>query len=345
MLKPDEESTFMKRKTLVNLTALFTVFLLFLSYADILLAGEISLRYSLKGNVLKIVFESDDENLLKKATISSSYSLIKIGFPEDFSFTAPNKIGAFEYNKKENNIFLNIKGLMNVKVLRLESPSRLVLDVYLEGKSKPEIKPETPATAPIIPGPPEEPFVGELKSIVIDPGHGGSDVGLYSPLYNEKSIALKVAKRLRNASKREKRKAYLTRYQDSDTSLKKRILTIRKKRPDLVISIHLSTSDHFVIYTVPEKTYQGELPYLLSASQLPYVARSRAISSAIASTLTKDLNIEVSHRDLPLPVLSYSNCRAFMIELPGPDFFEYTEKSIQKIVRAILEGIKAYEKG
>ncbi len=304
-------------------------------------AEEVRLRYDIKETTIRIVLEASSNRFIRKADISSSYTLIKVEFPEDFSFTAPARVEGFEFNKKDNDIFLNVKDLENIKVLRLADPPRLVIDIALRKK-------EPSAPAPPVPAPkPSLPEVIQQKKpgrILIDPGHGGSDLGLYSPTFNEKNLTLRIARVLRRKLSRSGIKAYLTRSNDRKVSLRRRIRIQRKKKPDIFISLHVTSSNHVIIHTGSPGPQSVEAGYLARHSQDPYIDESRKISSAIGSSLGKNLNIVVTYREYPLPLLTYCACKAILIELPTPDLFSYTRKSVNEIVNAIWEGIIDYEK-
>ncbi len=304
-------------------------------------AEEVRLRYDFKETVIRIVLEASSNRFIRKADISSSYTLIRIEFPEDFSFTAPARVEGFEFNKKDNDIFLNVKDLKDLKVMRLGNPPRLVIDVSLRKKESVAPAPPPPVTKP---APPETARKKKPGMVLIDPGHGGADLGLYSPTYNEKNLTLRIAKALRRNLSRSGINTSITRSNDREVSLKKRIALQRKKRPDIFISLHVTSSNHILIHTGSPAPQSVEAGYLSRHSQDPYIEESRRIGSSVGSSIRDNLNIEVAYREYPLPLLTYCACKAIMIELPTPDFFSYTRKSIDELVNAVKEGLLNYEK-
>ncbi len=76
--------------------------------------------------------------------------------------------------------------------------------------------------------------------IVIDPGHGGKEHGTHSPKgIPEKHFNLQVAKLLyEKLNKLDDKKVYLTRTKDKFVSLKQRVAFAKKKKCNLLISIH-----------------------------------------------------------------------------------------------------------
>ena len=89
------------------------------------------------------------------------------------------------------------------------------------------------------------------KRIVLDPGHGGSDTGAIGPTgVTEKSIALRIAKRLKTLLEAEGAEVILTRTEDTEVSPKKAKATdveelqarcdiANQNAADIFLSIHL----------------------------------------------------------------------------------------------------------
>ena len=75
--------------------------------------------------------------------------------------------------------------------------------------------------------------------ILLDPGHGGEELGAKGPTgYPEKEINLIIAKLVEAELTKLGAKVYLTREKDQDLSLKERMTMIDRLKPDLAISIH-----------------------------------------------------------------------------------------------------------
>ncbi len=336
---------------LILRTSVLLLILLVFPHLSIAEQGKVTLRYSLQDEMVRIVLQSEKKGMVQKAKIRSSYTLVKVEFPEDFKLSAPRVTGDFEYTRRGKTLFLNIKGLKWIKLLRLKSPPRLVIDAYLKsgiGKELPERKtsPEIRDLPLVLPeNKPEETIKKLISTIVLDPGHGGYDLGIYTRNYSEKSLVLKISKSLRYKLRKKRKKVFLTRRDDRYKSLMERILYARKKSPDLILSLHMTSSNHVAIYTSPLKQIHGEERYLLSNSQAAHVDESRLIARKIGSTIMQDLNVGVFFRELDIPILSYADSPAILIELPGSDFFDYSGKNIELLVNSIMEGLLAYEKG
>lgn len=82
----------------------------------------------------------------------------------------------------------------------------------------------------------------DKKVVVIDAGHGGSDLGVNKDGFIEKEIVLKVAKKIKQLNKNSNLEIILTREDDSYPSLTERTDKINQLKPDLTISLHVNSS-------------------------------------------------------------------------------------------------------
>ena len=82
-----------------------------------------------------------------------------------------------------------------------------------------------------------------LKTLVIDPGHGGMDIGARGRQSNEKTIALGIALQLRDELRRRlpNLKIVLTRSTDITQSVRRKAEIANAARGDLFISIHCNS--------------------------------------------------------------------------------------------------------
>ncbi|HEU4522166.1 MAG TPA: N-acetylmuramoyl-L-alanine amidase, partial [Thermoanaerobaculia bacterium] len=120
---------------------------------------------------------------------------------------------------------------------RLENPFRIVLDLR-------KVAAVTPG--PVTPTPgvrrPAEPL--GIRTIVIDPGHGGKEVGAVGPTgLMEKDVTLNVARKLAAALEaRTGARVILTREDDSVVSLDQRTALANQYRADLFLSVHMNAA-------------------------------------------------------------------------------------------------------
>jgi len=155
---------------------------------------------------------------------------------------------------------IDVKGLDNQpKIIFLNNPDRLVIDLF--GTNSTAAAEATPtksvgdgsAYAQALP-------VG-IRTIVIDPGHGGKDPGAIGRTgLTEKDIVLDIGLRLRNLiQNRLNRKIIMTRDDDTFVSLDDRTLLANSKNADLFVSIHVNSH--------PRRSTRGvEVYYLGQAS-------------------------------------------------------------------------------
>jgi N-acetylmuramoyl-L-alanine amidase len=118
----------------------------------------------------------------------------------------------------------------------LREPFRLVFDVYRKA----------PKAAPQIASPTLGQRSDDIRTIVIDPGHGGSEDGAIGPSGTaEKDITLTLARTLRTRlEERMPVRVVLTRTEDADLPLDTRTALANQQKADLFISLHLNSNHH-----------------------------------------------------------------------------------------------------
>lgn len=119
---------------------------------------------------------------------------------------------------------------------------RIVIEVVSQTTDAPAAP--APATPPAE-APPLLDLVpaGTLRTVVIDPGHGGADTGTRSGGDDEKSVSLAVARRLKAALEaRLGVRAILTREGDAALGLDERAAVANNNKADLFISLHANAS-------------------------------------------------------------------------------------------------------
>ena len=150
---------------------------------------------------------------------------------------------------------------------------------------------------------------GNIRTIVIDPGHGGSDLGESLPGgASEKDAALDIARALRAAlSQRIGARVILTREGDTDVPAQRRAEIANDAKADLFVSVHLDAEGAvrgggFRLYTlsplgpsgtgdrassaVPEEI-EGMPLMPWSSAQSSIVGSSMAVARAVADALSR----------------------------------------------------------
>src|SRR5262249_30318752 len=122
-----------------------------------------------------------------------------------------------------------------------ESPPRLVLDFQATPMAAQEPSPSPSATAAPRAPAPEGPA---LRTVVIDPGHGGDDAGAKGPGGAfEQDVTLAIARNVRAAVANALGvQAFLTRDKDQEVALDERAAFANNYKSDLFISIHANAS-------------------------------------------------------------------------------------------------------
>jgi N-acetylmuramoyl-L-alanine amidase len=142
---------------------------------------------------------------------------------------------------KENLFAVTLgKRFQQMKAFEQEQPPRLVLDLQAPAglASASPAAPRPPAPKPMGDDP------GGVRTVVIDPGHGGSDLGAQGPGGTlEKDVALAIARRLRaTLANSFGLQVFLTRDRDDDLSLDERTAIANNYKADLFVSIHANAS-------------------------------------------------------------------------------------------------------
>lgn len=101
------------------------------------------------------------------------------------------------------------------------------------------------------------------KIIVIDPGHGGKDVGAVGFGLREKDMTLKIALKLGEILKSRGYTVYFTRQKDNFVTLRYRTGLANQKAADLFVSIHINSTANKNL----KNTLQGLETYFLSPTR------------------------------------------------------------------------------
>ena len=301
----------------------------------------------------------------------------------------PKQITLEEPASKNLLIRIPLKEIKRYNVLPLSNPDRLVIDLFMRRSSQEDPSPtEALAEAPLSGGSsrivktlPTDSGI-KIKTIVLDPGHGGKDPGAIGISgLTEKEVSLDIAFRLRDLIQKELGKSVImTRDSDTYVSLEDRTLLANSQHADLFVSIH--TNSH------PKRTARGVEIYLLGQSSdrraMAVAARENStpeksvdnlerVLKSIQHDLVQDYNIEESlkfaheTRDSFLSVLKKDHYDVIDLGVKRAPFYvllnanmpgilaevsfisnRIEEKRLreeayrQAIAEALLEGIKSY---
>ena len=330
---------------------------------------------------------------LEKTVFSDAVSIEPItkGLLEKISF-ASNRPGV-------SRVVLYIKDLEGHKVFSLrkskQNPSfRLVMDIKGTGAQPEKIfakdAPSYDKRGPSLKSKVPEGEIASLKqalglkvrTIVIDPGHGGHDPGAIGPSgLREKDVVLRIAKRLRERLIQEGKSfgienVYLTRSSDRFIPLEERTAIARKRKADIFISIHCNgartkkahgietyilgfTDDQTSLQLAAREnatTTKGlhELgntlkQYILSAKK----EESQQVAGYVQKSIVQNISVKYKHvnnkgvKKAPFVVLIGADVPSLLVEAsfitnPREEKRLKTQAYIERIVNGIILGIKKY---
>ena len=192
---------------------------------------------------------------------------------------------AGQFTSGKVRVVLDIMSIDTHKVFHLHDPFRIVVDVHgVQEETVPGIrKVEKPEKTVSL----ARQLGLSVKSIVIDPGHGGKDPGCCQKGIREKDIVLDLAKEL--AGKIEKIlgcEVFLTRTKDVFMPLDERTAFANIKKADLFISLHVNAHKQSNVFGV--ETYFLNLATDKRAVMV--AARENATSEKNISDLQSILN-------------------------------------------------------
>ena len=127
----------------------------------------------------------------------------------------------------------------------LEKPNRIVIDLYRQlPAANPSISQINPHSAEEERTPPIPDPTPAIKTVVLDPGHGGEDVGAKGRTgLLEKEVVLDITRRLRQLlTSNLDVKVILTRESDENLPLEQRTAKANNVKGDLFVSIHANAS-------------------------------------------------------------------------------------------------------
>lgn len=183
--------------------------------------------------------------------------------------------------------------------------------------------------------------------VIIDPGHGGYNTGLRSPAGREKDLTLSLSKKIQEILRTQGYKVGLTRKIDQHLSIKERVALAYRNSPNIFISIHQSDSDGFAVYTTWYEQKVSDISlkqyYAIESRQRRYIYESSMFAAIMEDTLKEGFRKRVSHREMPLPLLSAIRAPALLIEVPlsGINY----EEDMLRVASNIVLGILRYAQG
>lgn len=309
-------------------------------------------------------------------------------------------VRAGQYTKDTVRVVLDIETLEEYKVFPLTNPYRIVIDVTGTGKPPRETARKDEGAeggkgdegdkggkgSPVPEAVEPPPVTGEpltVKTIVIDPGHGGKDPGAIGKRgLREKDITLKVSKMLKKelAKKLKSTKIILTRTKDVYIPLDERTAIANMKGADIFVSIHVNASvnrkatgveTYYLDYAHDKEAMKVASRENFATTEemddvLQFILKDlrRSGNRIESSTLATDIQINLSSilkkkyrgiksngvKGAPFYVLVNSNMPSILVEIsfisnPRDEKRLRDDNYLQEIVKGISSGLLSYING
>jgi len=176
----------------------------------------------------------------------------------------------------------------------------------------------------------------EKRVIVIDAGHGGEDLGAVINGIQEKTISETIAKKVKALNKDSNIEVVLLRDGDHFIELKDRVSMINNLNPDLVISLHINSSQN--------KDMNGVRAYV-SSSKKEYRDKSMESAEKIVNSVSGNNLAKGKIEEANFYILKNANCPAVTLEVGylsnnNDRAYLNSEKGQNEIASRILESVK-----
>ena len=213
----------------------------------VLVIGRVSIpRITVKtvesGDRARVVFEASEplpfrvEQGEDRVNVSVARDVVDVDLPA--TRAGGEIVESVRFVGGPGNVFVVRLGprFQKVRAGEQEAPPRLVLDLEGEPRAAGGLPPRPRPT----PKPSVTPAGPVVRTVVIDPGHGGVNVGALGPSGTmEKDVALAIARRLRaELTNSLGVQVFLTRDRDEDVDLDERTAIANNYKADLFVSIH-----------------------------------------------------------------------------------------------------------
>ena len=183
------------------------------------------------------------------------------------------------------------------------------------------------------------------KTVVIDPGHGGSDPGAVGQNgLKEKDVTLDIAKRVQRLLEAKGTKVIMARTGDTDVDLYERTNRANRAGADIFVSIHINAHN--------DRVYGGTSTYLYQNDRKDQpasrVQNSRRLANYVQNELLKSLGLrDVGVKEAHFAVLRTSGMPSILAEIAfisntREESLMRTDDFKNKAAEAIAKGIGLY---
>jgi len=256
--------------------------------------------------------------------------------------------------KNKSRVVLYINSFDDYKVFSLQNPYRIVMDIEGKGSDPNTLfakDPKSTKKSKKFYKSKSSPSTGEVNSlrqalglkirtVVIDPGHGGHDPGAIGPKgVKEKNINLKIAKELKTILDKKGKSigidnVYLTRSTDRFIPLEERTAIAKKLNADLFISIHCNSSKN--------RKAVGSESYFLSFTKnkrnLEVAARENATTTKRVSDLDDILKQYLLSSKIDESEKFANYVQKSIYSIVSPKYSAFKNKGVKKAPFIVLIG-------
>ncbi|TDW50166.1 N-acetylmuramoyl-L-alanine amidase [Flavobacterium sp. 270] len=175
----------------------------------------------------------------------------------------------------------------------------------------------------------------EKKVIVIDAGHGGQDLGAVANGVQEKTILETISKKIKALNKDSNVEIVLLREGDHFMELSERVSIINKLNPDLVISLHINSSENM--------DANGVQAFVSAKKE--FYEKSKENAEKIINEVSGENLLKGKIAEANFYILKNSNCPAITLEIGylsnnKDRVYLLSESGQNEIATKILESVK-----
>jgi N-acetylmuramoyl-L-alanine amidase len=211
---------------------------------------RVTVSVHLSGDMARVVFEASERVPFRvqqeegRVTVAVPRDLLDVSLPS--AQPAGGIVDSVQFLGGRDNVFALKLGprFRDLKASQQDSPARLVLELHGPPLVTERAAAAPPALHPAAGRPKPQAPEPAVRTIVIDPGHGGEDLGARGPSGTvEKDVALSIARRVRTELVNARGlSVFLTRDRDAELGLDDRTATANNYKADLFVSIHVNAS-------------------------------------------------------------------------------------------------------
>lgn len=252
-----------------------------------------------------------------------------------------SRIRAAQNNKNKARVVLDVQKLGKVNVFSLPDPFRVVLDVYapekqtaalsLKEKSKLIMNKKSKELSDTLV---EQLGLG-IKTVMIDPGHGGKDPGAVCHGVMEKDVNLRMAKILGQILEEKGLKVLYTRTRDKFIPLEERTALANSQKADLFISLHANAHKRHSIH--------GFEIYYLNLAKSKDAVRVAARENSVSTKKISDLQLILTDLMLNSKIKESRNLANIVLKNTlsyGKKFYKLNDNGVRQAPFYVLMGAK-----